>query len=537
MSDNKEGLKKEAFVKILEFLTNNFYNPNTTPIQVILDNQSRGNNYFDGSKIVLSSELVDAFAAINVPRFIIYYHELGHVLYSDGYFKLIQRWQNITSGPMLWKENYAHLFNWIEDYYIEEKILQNYSYLTDVIRCITKLPPEYDINRIEYAFNYWYVNQAPTPALSYVDQIAFKAYITKLLTLRKYNIIPFGSGVLTNLAIKPSNDTNFVLTLIDFYNWCVSKKIFPPDKPLPKLSTPNGHLEAEGGDGDSDPADTEGDPNNPSDPGDPATQANPKGSSKKGSYSPHSHKVGQGFKEAYHLKKSTDFLKDELVQENKLIDHQLLDMTQVIQAQRCTVDGLFTNRYRKTATLQSKIILPNFYNPNRLIDQVLFKKRRRTYMNVAIYRDISGSTSGQVHSLMHEVCEFLMNEIPVDITYYLYASGDISIIQVPYISWKDSGTIPEVYSKNPLFSQLDGGTNSGAIADVITQQLSDKWLNIIITDGDLTDLKSRDNISALLKNVFVVFVGAQKTDEFLGLSIKNTDDIANILPVLTSLEL
>ena len=46
---------------------------------------------------------------------------------------------------------------------------------------------------------------------------------------------------------------------------------------------------------------------------------------------------------------------------------------------------------------------------------------------------------------------------------------------------------------------MTGGTNSGAIADVITEQLNDKWLNIIITDGDLSDLMHRDNINSLLE--------------------------------------
>ena len=87
---------------------------------------------------------------------------------------------------------------------------------------------------------------------------------------------------------------------------------------------------------------------------------------------------------------------------------------------------------------------------------------------------------------MHYVCEQLVKDIPVNITYYLYASGDVSIIEVPYIPWEESAIVPQPYKENPLYAQLSGGTNSDAIADVITQQLSDKWLNIIVTDGDLT---------------------------------------------------
>ena len=88
----------------------------------------------------------------------------------------------------------------------------------------------------------------------------------------------------------------------------------------------------------------------------------------------------------------------------------------------------------------------------------------------------------------------------------IYSSGDISILQTTFEDWEDDTVVPDVYSDDPIFEQMTGGTNSGAIADVITEQLNDKWLNIIITDGDLSDLMHRDNINSLLENVFVISV-------------------------------
>ena len=158
-------------------------------------------------------------------------------------------------------------------------------------------------------------------------------------------------------------------------------------------------------------------------------------------------------------------------------------------------------------------------------------------MNVAIFRDISGSTRGDIHTLMHYVSEQLMRDIPVDITYYLYSSGEISIIKVPYVSWKEDNKVPDEYSKDPLYQQLSGGTNSDAIADVITEQLSDKWLNIIITDGDLNSLMNRENIFGLLKNVFVISVKSPLDQRLLGVSVNDLMDISNINNVLSTINL
>ena len=160
-----------------------------------------------------------------------------------------------------------------------------------------------------------------------------------------------------------------------------------------------------------------------------------------------------------------------MVSENKLIDKEILDLSQRLQADTCTIDGLFTTKFKKSSTIQNKVILPNFYNPNRLIDQVLFKKRKHTYMNVAIYRDISGSTTGNIHKLMHYVCEQLVKDIPVNITYYLYASGDVSIIEVPYIPWEESSMVPQPYKENPLYAQLSGGTNSDILLMLLLNNL------------------------------------------------------------------
>lgn len=519
-----EAQKKVAFAKVLEYITNTFYRTDeNNEIAVVLDSQHKGNNYYDTHKIVLAEQLIDAFGDLNLPRFIVYYHELGHHLYSIGLFKLQEAWMKNTQGSSIeYHKKYDHLVNWIEDYHIENKLVIEHPYLTDVLNCIKKLPPDYDIKAIEYAFNYWYIYQTPTPALAYVDQVAFKAYVTKLLSIRDTQATRFGYGVVSDLTMKPTIETKFVKLIIEFHAWCVAKGILP-DAPMPGLSNPNNHIAPQPGQGQG-----QGDPNDPNGQGGGG-----------GTSSDHSRRVGKTnqFTEEYHIKSPTTVFKDDIVQENKLIQHELMDMSQRVQADTVTLDGLFATKHKDSAIIQPKIILPNFFNPQRLVDQILFSEKQHTYMNVAIYRDISGSTEGNIHSLMSFVCEQLYKDIPVNITYYLYSSGKISIVEVPYVRWDNHKHVPKEYASNSLFQQLNGGTNSDAIADVITQQLSDKWLNIIVTDGDLNALMARNNIMELLKNVFVISVNHEVEPGLLGVRVDNVSDVYKINPVLSTINL
>lgn len=521
--------EKQAFANILEFITNTFYRTNeNNDISIQISKNPNSDNFYDTKRIVLNEGLIDAFGKLNIPRFIVYYHELGHHLYSQGYFKLFQAWTKIGQGsPIEYNKKYEHLANWIEDYYIEAKLIKEHGYLTDVITCLKKAPAEYDIKDIAYAFNFYYVHDAPTPALSYTDQVSFKAYIDRLLQIRSSNRTRFGHGVLSTLYSRiKSVETTFVELLIEFHGWCVARKILPKDNPMPALSNPNAHMKSDKGQGNGQPG---------------------QGQGQGKSYTDHSKQVGKnlnGYTEQYHIAQPTNLFKDEVAHEGTLIQKELLDMSQRLQADTSTLDGLFSSKHKDSAMIQPKVIIKNFFNPHRLMDQVLFREKMHTYMNVAIYRDISGSTHGTVgntnisiHNMMERAIAQLYREIPVDITYYLYSSGNVSILEIPYVPWPVSKNKPKQYMSNPLFVKMGGSTNSDAIADVITQQLSDKWLNIIVTDGDLNRLMARDNILGLMKNVFVVSVNSKVEDGLLGVSVNDLSDLNKITPVLSTINL
>jgi hypothetical protein len=173
------------------------------------------------------------------------------------------------------------------------------------------------------------------------------------------------------------------------------------------------------------------------------------------------------------------------------------------------------------------------------MDRELFLEQEHTYMNVALYRDISGSTHNQIHTMMHKVIEHIQENLSVDPYYFLYASGPISVLEIPYESWETYIDVPETYRQNATFKQMKEGTNSGAIADVISQQYNDTWLNIIVTDGDLRQLRERKNIESLLHNVFVIYVEPKEQDIIEGLPyvvVNEEEDIKFIINALNNMK-
>lgn len=508
-----QEIRDNAFADLLTFTTNTFYGNPEYDIKVRFGDD----NYYDQKEIVLSKVIMDEFQKINIPRFIIYYHEVGHHLYSHPMFKILKMWEQIKAGPVAFDKRYLHLVNWIEDFFIEEKLLDDYFYLTDIINCIRKIPPAYDIRQIEYAFNFYYTYKGVTPALSYTDAVVFKTYIDTLLKMRRAPM--FGSGVIMQLYMKPNRETSYVKTIIEFYKWCQSRGIFPPDDvTLPELTHPTNYLAPEQGndgsmtnnnidDSDENKAGSDGDKN--------------------GSYSDGNLGSHVVYKEMPVTNRTAQELIEEYVAENKLIDKHILDMSQTHQTENVTLDGLFNSRLKVSPFIQTRVIIPNFFNPNRIQDMMLFNQQTRTYNNVAIFRDVSGSVCGYIHYLIHLIMEQLIKDIPVPVDFYIYGSD---LVKVDYISWNE-------YDDTPYDIDVGCSTNSDLIADAITQQFDDRFLNIIITDGDLYQLYNRENIEGLLQNVFIIYVKSEPDKRAKNyIVIEDVQDLPKIYPALAKLE-
>lgn len=491
----------EPLINVFSQVVNNFYKEG---ISVSLS-EDPDTAYCVGNRIVLPTHLLEEFTQQKLPRFTVLYHELGHALYSENMTKLIEKWSNLPTShnSFMYKEEYHNLVNWIEDLYIEEKLVKDYPYLTDIIGCLKRLTLPYDITEIDKAFNHYYVKGYTTPTLNPQDAYYFATTIKSLLTLRDSN--NFGRGPISLLSNK-SKESQYIKLLIEFYNWCVSKQIFDGSY-VPPLQNPNM----------VNISSSQGTNTNSSNPSQGINQGTDQGTGQEtdqdssdsndgGSYSDHSHMVGVQSVVPKFDPTEIELFSDKFVAEEKLIKEEINKQYR-IEATQQSLDGLFNSLFKDSSIIQSKVIVPNFFNPNRLVDQVLFKTPEKSFNNVSIYRDISGSTHGPEFALINSICTFLNNKIPISYNFYLYASGNISILQTSFEDWVDHNEVPDVYANDPIFQQMHGGTNSSAIADVISEQLNDKWLNIIITDGDLCDLMRRDNINTLLENVFVISIG------------------------------
>lgn len=502
----------DALRKIFETVGNNFYKKGIT---VTLVDQAE-TAYCEGDNITLPIPLLEEFTQNKLPRFTVFYHELGHSLYSGALTKFIERWSNLpgVATHLAFDRKYMHLLNWLEDFYIEEQLEIDYAYLKDILSCLKRLPETYDINAIDKAFNHYYKKGYTTPALNVSQAFTFKNYINTLLGIRKHPA--FGAMPISLLSNKSTGAT-FIKTFIDFYNFCVQNGILQ-DTYMPPMSNPNNILVP-----------------------DPNAQQNPStgGSSNGGSSSAHSQLVG-GFKEVFPDvdASSTQIFVDQFTAENKLIKEELANRNQV-ESTHTSLDGLFTSLFQDTSIIQNKVIVKNFFNPNRLVDGVLFKSPKKAFNNVSIYRDISGSTeSASIFPLINNICKYLIEKIPISTHFYLYSSGNISILETQYQDWEDYHTAPELYQLDPVYQQFGGGTNSDAIADVISEQLNDKWLNIVVTDGDLRALFKRQNIKSLLDNIFVIAVddigdtARSMIDPSHYIRIDNTDDIDKLCNAL-----
>lgn len=484
----------KVIADIFETVANNFYREG---IKVQLSEADDTAHYnIKTDTITLPIPLLETFTKSKLPRFTVFYHELGHALYTAPLHNLISKWKNLPAiSQICYEDKYFHLLNWIEDFYIETQLVKNYPFLTDIVGCLKRVTFNYNLDDLDKAFNHYYIKGYSSPALSSTDGLTFVNYITSLLTCRDKPF--FGAGAISLLS-RNSTEATFIRTLIDFYNFCVNLGIFPNNVDIPPLSLPTNILKPS-----NQPVTNQHQANTPK-------QNSSQGATDNaGSSSDHSHLV-LSMKEVFPDvdASSTSIFIDQFVAEQKMIKEELANRSKV-EASETSLDGLFNCTYKDTSIIQSKVIVPNFFNPNRLIDNVLFKTPNKVFNNVSIYRDISGSTEhNDIFPLINSICDYLTKNIPIATNFYLYCSGHVSILETVYEDWDDWNKPPSIYANDEVFQQFGGGTNSGAIADVITEQLSDKWLNIVVTDGDLCDLMRRQNINSLLENIFVIAVSS-----------------------------
>lgn len=485
MRDNLSDAQIKAYEHVLSVIISYYRKETSLRFD---DTADTGFYDFSTDSITIPPSLIRTFYQNYLPLFPVIYHEIGHALYSDTLFKLTVYWKKLgkTQAPAnkLYNDAYHYLLNWIEDYYIEDKIVNEYYYLTDIMHCLKELPPSYDETKPEYSFHNYYNYGDSASSLSPADNQQFISLISDCLLKRKrINTMPVSFVIINENSI-------FIDSILALFDFCVKHNIVDPLQPPPPLPNPMYVPQGQGqGQGQSGQG-----------------QSGQNGQQGPGTSSAHSGQVGKvvaGLPK-FDPQVTVNLFKDELNIEDRLVNNYLNDCIDM-HTNKDTLDGLFSLDYHNSTTI-GKPNIKNFFNDRKIETRDLFLNKNKSFNNVSIYRDVSGSTSG-IFSLFDKITKFIIDKIPIDYHYYLYASGDVSILEINYIPYLDKHNAPDEYQNNPLFNQLGSGTNSDAIADVITKQLSDRWLNIILTDGDLNSLCQRNNIKGLLKNVAVVVIG------------------------------
>ena len=545
------SIYKQAITFTLEKISNLFYKPiiikNFNNRSIVLDEDENINialtdafdNYFTFKfkEIVLSAPIMCDIALQNLPCFSLYYHELGHALYSkplDDFETMLRdnldKIKTFVSNTGILSLNhkpglecmgvYAHLLNWIEDYYIEKTIVKEYPYLTDIIDCLHQVQlKDVDLLTKENIFRYYYKYEQASPALTAQQQKEFVNYINKFLMLRDNSL--FGTGTFTLLNTNKNISTMFCTLLFEFYDWCVNVGAIDPFKSYAPLPTPIAVLNKKTTNkNNSLPTNniqsTSGatSPNNLI-----GSTVNTNKSNTNNPIGTHDTSMKSTIGELSFLGNVYEVYIPKITSTPEMYTMATREMEQIrdtityIESLNNTKEAndnlavLFSKNKIVTAIMQSTVKIKNFFNPNRIADKMLFLKNQPRFLNASIYRDISGSTRGEIFRLINKTCKYLFDLIPIEPEFYLYASGDVAdIVKTKYIPWENREYPPDNYKKDPLFVQLNGGTNSQAIGTVIRQQFNNNWLNIIITDGDLDGLYKCDDIYALLKNVFVIFI-------------------------------
>lgn len=484
-------------LETVQTLINQFYpRPRHLFTDVTVTMSDRCEAYYNEKTdtITFGEPLLDMFYEARLPKFALMYHEAGHRWFSHDVIKLFNQWKNLTHITPVYDKKYHHLMNWIEDFYIEEKVVKEYPFLTDIVSCLRMVPSK-DLTSIKHVFNYLYITGQPSPAfMDPKDQQDFIDQFNRLFNLRRHP--NFGMTPLSQFVARQSIEMMFIEKLVEFYDWLVLKDVFDKDVPLPpsphpivttNVQTPGKQNGNGNGNGNSVPKPTLN------------------GTSVGGTSTTYTTKIG-GVRVTYNIPQHNNKTLIKMYREERQ------RFVGRIDTNNSTLDGVFNGKFVDSNLMSNHINIKHCFEPKKLLDEMIFKKKERCFNNVSIYRDVSGSThDDNLFSLINNVCAGIIKEIPIQYHFYLYASGDVSILELPFISWDDENTPPEVYTDNEDFRNLGSGTNSGAIANVIAEQFNDKHLNIVVTDGDLHNLFKRDDLNALLQNVFTIFVGIDET--------------------------
>lgn len=478
----QEAMFIEWFQKYLSAIYSTFYRVGGKVN--ILPGHEGGFINLNTMEITLYSKLINDLWASGVPPLLVFYHEIGHVLYTELVKEEMVEFQaGLTDAG-------RKLLNWIEDFYIESKLMRQpeYAFIKPYIRMLHEVVPDFidDWERPIFALHYYYCYEGLTPLWMSADPnnniaVRFVNSINQLLQFRSTFKSKFGRG-------------RFQRAFEQFFKLCIDNGILVEDPASPggvldpvdtdalnKLLGNNPGQQEAGGHGSrngTNPqvqgtqppnqgvagdayANTQGDPNNPT--------------NVRRTYKP--------------------------LDPQKGFDKKLKDLM-----------GLLTNEYQKTLFDTFKLkkkgkptLVPrtrNTTSPRSQVDPVAIETMRPdiyleymieefAYTAYNLFIDTSGSVGHNMtyNQLAHDIIQLISTS---SYKVFGYANEMVEWTQ------KDIDDVLNLCGS--------GGTASNNIAEIVTEKKELGNLNIVMSDGDLSELCARDDIAEITKQYLFVFI-------------------------------
>lgn len=483
---SKEDVGKTSFfIKWFEKYLNSIYSSfyKTEGTVEIKHGVDGGHVNLESLKIVLFDKLINDLWASKVPPLLVFYHEIGHVLYTTEELSIY--------GKSLSETNF-NLLNWIEDFYIEDRLMKELYFIKPYIKMLHEVVPDFidDWQKPHFAFHYYYCYEGMTPR--WMDKeplsigIEFKQYIEQLKHLR---------ASFSNRFAREK----FIRKFEDFYMFCVKHRILTKETPPPPMDPsgkgagePIGTSKGPGGRYTGDSSESGGTFTGPETEGTSEDITGETYKDDEGEDVSESKIIHPPFK-PLHPKKGFDPVFADLLSglekefEKTMFDSfklakkgkpELVPLTIATTSPRSMVDPIAIETCRSDIYLE-------------------YTTEDFAYTAYNLFIDVSGSVG---HNLTFNTIGKKIIDIIRHYPYAVYGYGN------DVIKWNQEKI------DNILKLTCRDGTESPIIGDIILEKKELGNLNIILSDGDLSNLCRRKDISEITKQYLFVFIVASGVD-------------------------
>ena len=492
----KVSLFIKWFEKYLNSIYSSFYKSDGT--LKIKPGSEGGFVNLDSMEITLFEKLVTDLWESGVPPLLVFYHEIGHVLYTTG--EVVTWAKSLT--PSVFR-----LYNWVEDFYIEDKLMKELYFIKPYIKMLHEVVPDFidDWEKPKFALHYYYCYEGLTPRWmdkTKPDPIGaqFKRYIEQLKHLRSTFTSKFARE-------------KFIRLFEEFYMFCTKHGILSKETPPPPMD-PSGEGSGTGssGKGSSGKGKSSGEPTGAggSHTGSgPGTGGITEGAGAGEGEGEGEGKAGEG---TYADDEGEDVPESKIIRPpfkpldpTKGFDPLFKELMEMIEKEyeKSMYDSFRLAKRGKPELVP--ITLPTS-SPRSMVDPIAIETGRSdiyleysteefAYTAYNLFIDVSGSVgyNPTFNQLGKNIIDIIKHY-----PYAVYGYGN------DVTKW-DQRKIDDI-----LKLHCTDGTESPIIGDIILEKKELGNLNIILSDGDLGNLCRRKDISEITKQYLFVFVVSER---------------------------